>query len=76
MIVLLIVFVFCLLGSHNYNKLYKYNQNYYEIIKDYEVITEKAKDIIRELQLKVETYEDILEGKITIELKPEEDVTW
>ena len=46
------------------------NQEYYEIIIELNELGKLAEDMLREAEVKIKAYEDILGDKIRVEIKP------
>ena len=66
----IIILALLMIGTYQFEKLTARNQEYYEIITELNELGKQAEDMLREAEVKIKAYEDILGDKIRVEIKP------
>ncbi len=66
----IIILAFLMTGAYQFEKLTDLNQEYYEIIIELNELGKQAEDMLRDAEVKIKAYEDILGDKIRVEIKP------
>ena len=66
----IIILALLMTGAYQFEKLTDQNQEYYEIIIELNELGKQAEDMLREAEALIKAYEDGLESKIRVEIKP------
>ena len=66
----IIILALLMTGAYRFEKLTDQNQEYYEIIIELNELGKLAEAMLRDAEVKIKAYEDILGDKIRVEIKP------
>jgi len=70
-----ILCVFMLLGSHYYNLECEYADELLGMVKEQQVQIEELLELVRDQRAIIDTYEDFISGDMEIVIKPKQEVT-